>query len=189
MGNNGLIEPKPGFSPACCLSGPVQCPATALVAYKIKNLKIGFIETPPPRSLSESKRCEAGSVRQPAGGWTAGGRCNRHAGRLLIRIRVCAGRLLRRAPFPPANPSAACEAAVPQEAIQASGRGAGGAAPFPPANPSAAYDAADRSALVPKLRAGEEYNHKCWVAGPKINRPPARDPTFAQARGHREPSQ
>ena len=158
MGNNGLIEPKPGFSPACCLSGPVQCPATALVAYKIKNLKIGFIETPPPRSLSESKRCEAGSVRQPAGGWTAGGRCNRHAGRLLIRIRVCAGRLLRRAPFPPANPSAA-------------------------------YEAADRSALVPKLRAGEEYNHKCWVAGPKINRPPARDPTFAQARGHREPSQ
>ena len=35
MGNNGLIDPKPGFSPACCFSGPVQCPATAPVAYKI----------------------------------------------------------------------------------------------------------------------------------------------------------
>ena len=34
MGNNGLIDPKPGFSPACCFSGPVQCPAGAPVAYK-----------------------------------------------------------------------------------------------------------------------------------------------------------
>ena len=34
MGNNGLIDPKPGFSPACCFSGPVQCPAAAPVAYE-----------------------------------------------------------------------------------------------------------------------------------------------------------
>ena len=26
MGKNGLFDPKPGFSPACCYSGPVQCP-------------------------------------------------------------------------------------------------------------------------------------------------------------------
>ena len=40
MGNSGLIDPNPGLrplSPACCFSGPVQCPATAPVAYKIKN--------------------------------------------------------------------------------------------------------------------------------------------------------
>ena len=37
MGNNGLIDLKPGFSPACCFSRPVQYPATAPVAYKIKN--------------------------------------------------------------------------------------------------------------------------------------------------------
>ena len=37
MGNNGLIDPEQGFSQECCLSGPVQCPATAPVAYKIKN--------------------------------------------------------------------------------------------------------------------------------------------------------
>ena len=34
MGYNGLIDPKSGFSPACCYSGPVQCPAGASVAYK-----------------------------------------------------------------------------------------------------------------------------------------------------------
>ena len=34
MGYNGLIDPKSGFSPACCYSGPVQCPAGAPVAYK-----------------------------------------------------------------------------------------------------------------------------------------------------------
>ena len=34
MGCNGLIDPKPCFSPACCYSGPVQCPAGAPVAYK-----------------------------------------------------------------------------------------------------------------------------------------------------------
>ena len=37
MSNNGLIDPKPGFSLACCFSGPVQCPAKAPVAYKFKN--------------------------------------------------------------------------------------------------------------------------------------------------------
>ena len=37
MGNNGLIDPKSGFSSACCLSRLVRCPATAHVAYKIKN--------------------------------------------------------------------------------------------------------------------------------------------------------
>ena len=37
MGNKGLIDPRSGFSLACCFSGPVQCPATAPVAYKIKN--------------------------------------------------------------------------------------------------------------------------------------------------------
>ena len=37
MGNNGLIDPRSCFSSACCFSGPVQCPATAPVAYKIKN--------------------------------------------------------------------------------------------------------------------------------------------------------
>ena len=40
MGNNGLIDPKPAFSPAgpgpaCCFSWPVQCPAAAPVAYKL----------------------------------------------------------------------------------------------------------------------------------------------------------
>ena len=36
MGNNGLIDQKwqPCLSPACCFSGPVQCPAAAPVAYK-----------------------------------------------------------------------------------------------------------------------------------------------------------
>ena len=37
MGNNGLVDPKPGVSPACCFSGPVQCPAVAPVAYKIQH--------------------------------------------------------------------------------------------------------------------------------------------------------
>ena len=37
MGNNGLIDPKPGFSSASCFSGPVQGPATVSVDYKIKN--------------------------------------------------------------------------------------------------------------------------------------------------------
>ena len=36
MGNNGLIDLKPGFSQACCSSGPVQCPTAAPVAYKIQ---------------------------------------------------------------------------------------------------------------------------------------------------------
>ena len=34
MGNNGLIDKKPGFSLACCFSWPVQCPAAAPVVYK-----------------------------------------------------------------------------------------------------------------------------------------------------------
>ena len=37
MGNNGLIDPKLGFSPASYFRGPVQCPATAPIASKIKN--------------------------------------------------------------------------------------------------------------------------------------------------------
>ena len=37
MGNNGLIDQTRCFSPAYCLSGPVQCPAEAPVAYKIQH--------------------------------------------------------------------------------------------------------------------------------------------------------
>ena len=36
MSNNGLIDPKPGLSSACCFSGPVQFPAAAPFAYKIQ---------------------------------------------------------------------------------------------------------------------------------------------------------
>ena len=36
MGNNGLIDPKPCLSSACCFSRPVQCPAAAPFAYKIQ---------------------------------------------------------------------------------------------------------------------------------------------------------
>ena len=39
MGNNGLFDQKPCFSPACCFSWPVQCPkaAAAPVAYTIQH--------------------------------------------------------------------------------------------------------------------------------------------------------
>ena len=37
MGYNGLIDPEPGFSPACCFSGPVQCPDAVPAAYKLQH--------------------------------------------------------------------------------------------------------------------------------------------------------
>ena len=39
MGNIGPIDPITCFSPACCFSGPVQCPAAAPVAYKIQHCR------------------------------------------------------------------------------------------------------------------------------------------------------
>ena len=37
MGNNGLIDPIPCFSLACCFSRPAKGPAAAPVAYKIQH--------------------------------------------------------------------------------------------------------------------------------------------------------
>ena len=35
MGNNGLVDPKPGFSQASCFSRPAQCPASAPIEFNI----------------------------------------------------------------------------------------------------------------------------------------------------------
>ena len=48
MGDDGLIDQKPGFNLECCFRGPVKCPAAAPVAYKIQHCcsySIGFIDS------------------------------------------------------------------------------------------------------------------------------------------------